>query len=82
MLALAAGVGLGSWLGPLVTGDAGSDLRLAGASTVVVAPGDTLWSIALSVAGDRDVRAVVYDIRQLNHLGDPVLVPGQILQLP
>src|SRR3954447_2753659 len=67
VLALASGVALGSWLGPLVAGDSG-DLRLTGASTVTVESGDTLWSVASSVAGDRDVRLVVDEIQRLNHL--------------
>ena len=35
---------------------ADGDLRLAGVQSVVVQPGDTLWSIAATVAGDGDVR--------------------------
>jgi nucleoid-associated protein YgaU len=81
VLALAAGVALGSWLGPLLSGS-GSDLRLAGESTVVVQPGDTLWSIAVPVSRGADVRAVVDEIRQLNGLRGADLVPGQVLQLP
>ncbi|WP_448627476.1 LysM peptidoglycan-binding domain-containing protein [Geodermatophilus sp. URMC 64] len=83
VLGLAAAVGLGSWVGPLVTGGAGDDLRLAGVSTVVVEPGDTLWSIAAAVADEGDdVRAVVYEIQQLNRLEGAGVVPGQVLQLP
>jgi nucleoid-associated protein YgaU len=82
VLALALGVALGFWLGPLVTGGGGGDLRLTGASTVVVARGDTLWSIAASVAGDDDIRAVVDAIQQVNGLNGTALVPGQVLQLP
>jgi LysM repeat protein len=49
----------------------------------VVEPGDTLWSIATSVSGtDRDVRAVVDEIRQVNGLVGADLVPGQVLTLP
>lgn len=81
VLLLAAGVALGSWLGPLMTGS-GGDLRLAGVSSVVVEPGDTVWSIARSVAGDGDVRQVVARIRAANHLTSPDLQPGQVLRLP
>jgi nucleoid-associated protein YgaU len=80
-MALAAGVALGSWLAPLVNGGGGG-LQLAGETSVVVQGGDTLWSIASSVAGDGDVRAVVDQIQQLNHLDGTELVPGQVLQLP
>jgi nucleoid-associated protein YgaU len=82
VLALAAGVALGSWAGPLLGGGGGGDLRLAGTTSVVVQPGDTLWSIATSLEGDRDVRAVVDEIQQLNGLDGAVLVPGRTLLLP
>jgi nucleoid-associated protein YgaU len=79
--ALASGVALGSWLGPLVSGGGGG-LRLVGESTVVVRAGDTLWSIASAVDGERDVRAVVDEIQALNGLRGAELVPGQTLLLP
>jgi LysM repeat protein len=47
-----------------------------------VRPGDTLWSIATSVAGEGDVRDVVARIRQVNGLDGTVLVPGEVLRLP
>jgi nucleoid-associated protein YgaU len=81
VLALAAGLALGSWVAPLLGGGSG-DLRLAGATSVEVRSGDTLWSIASSVAGDGDVRAVVDAIQELNGLDGTVLVPGQVLVLP
>jgi len=81
VLLLALGVALGSWLGPLLAG-ADGDLRLAGVQSVVVQPGDTLWSISSEVAGTDDIRAVVDRIQQLNHLRGTVLLPGQVLQLP
>jgi nucleoid-associated protein YgaU len=80
VLALGCGVALGSWLDAMVGG--GADLRLAGESTVVVEPGDTLWSIASSVAGDDDVRAVIDQIQRVNRLSGSVLEPGQVLHLP
>jgi nucleoid-associated protein YgaU len=81
VLTLAAGVAIGSWLGPLIAGGDG-DLRLAGVQSVVVQPGDTLWSIAADAAGTGDVRVVVDRIQELNGLHDTVLIPGQILELP
>jgi hypothetical protein len=54
-----------------------------GDTSVVVQYGDTLWSIASSVAGPGDdVRAVVAEIRQVNDLPGSDLEPGQVLQLP
>jgi nucleoid-associated protein YgaU len=82
VLALVAGVALGSWLAPLLGVGNGEGLRLAGASSVVVQPGDTLWSIASPVAAGGDVRVVVDEIRQINGLSSADLVPGQTLQLP
>lgn len=49
--------------------------------TVVVAPGDSLWSIAQAhYAGDPRPR--VEQILRLNHLASPVVVPGESLQIP
>jgi nucleoid-associated protein YgaU len=81
VLTLASGVAIGSWLGPLIAGGDG-DLRLAGVQSVVVQPGDTLWSIATDAAGTADVRAVVDRIQELNDLQGAVLIPGQVLELP
>jgi nucleoid-associated protein YgaU len=78
---LALGVAIGSWLWPLVAGGNG-DLRLAGVQSVVVQPGDTLWSIARGAGGTDDVREVVDRIQQLNGLQGTVLIPGQVLELP
>ena len=82
VLALAAGVAFGSWVGPLVSGGSESDLRLAGGTSVVVEPGDTLWSIASSLDGDSDVRTLIDEIQELNGLDGVELVPGQKLRLP
>ncbi|TMD12319.1 MAG: LysM peptidoglycan-binding domain-containing protein [Chloroflexi bacterium] len=49
--------------------------------SVVVVPGDTLWSIAQThYAGDPRPR--VEQILLLNHLASPQLLPGQSLQIP
>lgn len=83
VLGLTVGVALGSWVGSVVAGGEEGGLRLAGESSVVVHPGDTLWSIAAAVTGEGDdVRAVVADIRERNDLPDAVVVPGQVLVLP
>lgn len=82
LLAVLGALVLGSLVGSVVSGDGGEALDLAGGTSVVVAPGDTLWSIAESVAADDDVRVVVDRIQELNGLQGSGLVPGQILQLP
>ena len=79
VLALAVGVVA---LGEAALGGGGEGLELMGTSSVVVERGDTLWSIAGSVAGERDVREVVDRIQELNGLGSADIEPGQVLQLP
>jgi LysM repeat protein len=49
---------------------------------VTVGPGDTLWSIAATAAPDRDPRAVIDEIRQLNTVPDDVLPVGVVLRVP
>jgi LysM repeat protein len=50
------------------------------ADTVTVQPGDTLWKIATRVAPQRDPRAEVAALQQVNHLDSAGLVPGQVLR--
>ena len=57
-----------------------SNGAVTAAPTVVVAPGDTLWSIAAAVAPDTDVRITVDQLIELN--GSSPIVPGQELVLP
>jgi nucleoid-associated protein YgaU len=80
VLALTLGVVLAAVVGAVV--DGGGGLRLAGESSVVVEPGDTVWEIAASISGEEDVRAVVDEIERLNGLDRDRLTPGQILRLP
>ena len=49
--------------------------------TVVVAPGDTVWTIA-STHYRGDPRPHVEAILAANHLQSPVVMPGQTLRLP
>ena len=82
---LSIAIGLCIAAGTVVTIElrgADGGLQLAGASTVVVQSGDTLWSIARSVAPDEDPRAVVDAIVALNGLDSVDLMPGAELQLP
>ena len=57
-------------------------LRAAGvaATSWVVAPGDTYWSIARAIAPDTDARVTVEQLVRLN--GSSPIVVGQRLQLP
>lgn len=80
-LGVVAALGVAAVVGPVLDG-ADPALELAGQTSVVVHSGDTLWSIAESVAPDTDPRAVVDALRELNGLADLGLVPGQVLILP
>ena len=51
-------------------------------TTVVVQPGDTLWSIAVDHYPADDVRIRVDDIEQANSLQSPTIQVGQSLRLP
>lgn len=51
-------------------------------TTVVVQPGDTLWSIAAARYPADDVRVRVDDIEQANGLSGPIIEVGQTLRLP
>ena len=51
-------------------------------ATVVVQPGDTLWSIASEHYPSDDVRARIADIERANGLYSPVIEVGKTLRLP
>lgn len=69
-------------LGSLVVAVAARQSSGAGhQQTVVVKPGDTLWSIATAhFAGDP--REGVWRIQQRNHLAGDTIEPGERLVLP
>ena len=69
---------VGNWF--VTTADAAVVTGDAPAMTHVVESGDTLWSIAVSIDSDRDVRAVVASLREANG-GGAELQPGQVLNL-
>lgn len=50
--------------------------------THVVAPGDTLWSLARRAAPSKDLRETVDRLIRVNHLRGGHIVPGQRLVLP
>jgi Tfp pilus assembly protein FimV len=51
-------------------------------ATVVVQPGDTLWSIASEHYPADDIRARVEAIERANGLHSPVIQTGETLRLP
>jgi hypothetical protein len=84
-VALAAGLMLGLVNPSLWAGSRGS----AGAAGVVgprlehvVAPGETLWSLAERYGGQQDPRNYIYDLQRLNNLGAKPIYPGERLLLP
>lgn len=81
-LPLAAAV----FLGVLASGEAlasRSESAPAGEfTTVLVEPGDSLWSIALEVAPAADPRDVVDEIVRLNALGSSSVEAGQRISIP
>ncbi|GEK84880.1 LysM peptidoglycan-binding domain-containing protein [Microbacterium aerolatum] len=80
-LPLAGGIAFAAISG----GDAmasGDEVATASFETVTVLPGDTLWSIAESLAPTADPRAVIGDIERLNALGTGSLQVGQQLAIP
>lgn len=54
----------------------------AGMRQVVVKPGQSLWSIALSAEPKADPRVVIQQILDFNALGSQVVVPGESLWVP
>jgi hypothetical protein len=52
------------------------------APTTVVAPGDTLWSVAERCVPGRDRFRAIDEIRRLNGIRDYTIHPGQRLILP
>ncbi|MFC7432782.1 MULTISPECIES: LysM peptidoglycan-binding domain-containing protein [unclassified Agrococcus] len=63
------------------TATAGQQSAPVSYETVVVQPGETLWSIAAVVAPEIDPREVIADIQQLNGVGGAIQ-PGQQLTIP
>ncbi|WP_144797223.1 LysM peptidoglycan-binding domain-containing protein [Microbacterium paludicola] len=80
-LPLAAGIAFAAISGgsALASGDEAQTVSFA---TVTVLPGDTLWSIAESVAPSADPRIVISAIERLNALGTGSLQVGQQIAIP
>jgi LysM repeat protein len=52
------------------------------ARTIVVHPGDTLWSISVAALPEVNPDAAVERVRQLNHKNDNTIYVGEELTLP
>jgi LysM domain len=71
-----------AWLSAApASGASGSGSAANGPATVMVHSGDSLWSIATTVAPNRDPRAEVAQIQALNHLAGDTVTAGQQLRL-
>ena len=74
-------------LSAIVTVPALSSMHLYAATpqhyaTVIVRPGDTLWSIASKHTGSSDVQDTIDRISEVNHLDTASIEPGQRLRVP
>ncbi len=75
-------------LSAMVTVPALSGMHLYAAAprhyaTIIVRPGDTLWSIASArTATSNDVQETIDQITEVNHLGTGAITPGQRLRVP
>ncbi|MPN47328.1 Cell division suppressor protein YneA [bioreactor metagenome] len=49
---------------------------------ISVEEGDTLWSIASTYAGDREIREIVYNISKVNNIQNAAIYPGDIIKIP
>jgi LysM repeat protein len=65
-----------------ITADAGSASGGPALATVVVQPGESLWSIASKAAPAADPRETIALIRDLNGMQGSTVVPGQSVMVP
>jgi LysM repeat protein len=76
LLAVIAGITVGH--GSSLAADRSHPVR----HTLIVAPGETLWSVAARIAPQQDPRLIVADLEALNHLSSPSIEAGEQLVVP
>ncbi|GGD43711.1 hypothetical protein GCM10010915_26000 [Microbacterium faecale] len=81
-LPIAAAVAVGIIGGGSAVGSGDGGAPAGTFDTVTVMPGDSLWSIAQSVAPAQDPRDVVAEISSLNQLSSSGVDAGQKLSIP
>lgn len=85
-LLIPAALGVGAGIAQIPTAMAGHERQDAAVyeqfNTHTVTGGETLWTIAEQIGGDRDVRDVVHEIMRLNNLTSANVQAGQQLALP
>ncbi len=64
------------------TADAAPESTGSATHSVVVQPGETLWSLAASVAPQSDPREFILRVREMNAIGTDHVFPGQTLIIP
>jgi LysM repeat protein len=62
--------------------NASNEISTIPTTQVVVAPGETLWTIATRVNPEIDPRAVIEQIKDLNVLNGTNVYAGQVLLVP
>jgi hypothetical protein len=77
---LLAGFAFQAGAGDVVSGD--TDSRATNYVVLTVGSGDSIWSIARTVADGRDVRSVVDAIVTANSLSDGNVSAGQKIRVP
>lgn len=81
-LPLALAVFLGALAGGEALASRSASAPAGEFTTVLVEPGDSLWSIALEVAPSADPRDVVDEIVRLNALSSSTVTAGQRIAIP
>lgn len=61
---------------------ASNDSSNSSTTQIVVAPGETLWTIAARINPENDPRAVIEDIKALNVIEGVNVYAGQVLLIP
>jgi Tfp pilus assembly protein FimV len=84
LAAMAAGglIVAGASAAQAASGSASAHGPRGGAEQVIVQPGDTLWSIAMSADPGADTRTIVQEMLDLNRLTGSGIAPGQRLWVP
>jgi len=60
-----------------------NELQYTETTEVSIQQGDTLWNIASSVNSDRyNNHKIILEIKELNKLKSPLIIPGQKIKVP
>ena len=73
---------MASVIGQVAAASGASEQMLVASRSYVVRRGDTMWSIAVSIAPSRDPREVVAELQRSNGGLSTRLSPGEVLAIP